>query len=443
MEHRDFDVVIRNGILLTMSHNMDVIENPFIGVRGGRIEVIEQALPSLPFSYTARELIDASGCLIMPGLINTHTHLPMVCFRGMADDLPLMEWLHNYIWPAEMKYVNRDMVYVGSLLAMAEMLLSGTTTFCDAYFYESSVARASLDAGMRAVVCQGFIDLPKENTEDELSEVAERFIDRWHGTSPLLTPALACHAPYSCTAKTLKRVKEIGRSKGVLYTIHVSETREEVEMIKDRHGKLPFEYLKDLGVLDRNTIAIHCNWLEEKEIEILRECDVRVSHNPESSLKLAAGIAPIPLLLEKGVIVGLGTDGTASNNNLDLFGEMDMTAKIHKIARMDPSVMNAETVVKMATIEGAKVLGLEDHIGSLEVGKWADLILLDIEKPHWIPLFNPYSHLVYVASGADVMTVMIGGNIVMRERKLTTIDISSVSKEVKKIASRISRTWHS
>jgi 5-methylthioadenosine/S-adenosylhomocysteine deaminase len=228
---------------------------------------------------------------------------------------------------------------------------------------------------------------------------------------------------------------------GVPYTVHVSETKEEVSIIRKRYGKLPVAHLRDLNVLDRRTIAVHCNWIEEEEMDILSAFDVRVSHNPESSLKLAAGIAPIPKLLQKGVTVGLGTDGTASNNDLDLFGEMDTAAKIHKVAEMDSTVMNARTVLNMTTIDGARVLGLDDRIGSIEAGKSADIIILDTNKPHWIPLFNPYSQLVYAASGADVITSIIGGRVVMRDRKLLTMDLPMIMNEVRKIAAAIGKVF--
>jgi 5-methylthioadenosine/S-adenosylhomocysteine deaminase len=437
MNNSEYDILIIGGLLLTMSKDMEILENSVIGIYDGRIVLIEKLQANATHSYRAKEILDASGSLIMPGLINTHTHLPMVCFRGMADDLHLMEWLQNHIWPAEVKHVSREMVYAGSMLAMAEMILSGTTTFCDAYFYESSVAQAAVDSGMRGVVCHGFIDFPNPNNQEKIVEVAERFIDRWLGKYPLIIPALACHAPYTCSPETLSSIKNVTRKADVLYNIHVSETEDEVAIIRKQYGKSPVAHLRNLNLLDHRTTAVHCNWLDEDEMDMLRGHDVKVSHNPESSLKLAAGIAPIPKLLQKGIVVGLGTDGAASNNDLDLFGEMDTAAKIHKVAEMDPTVMDARTVVKMATINGARVLGLEDRIGSIEVGKCADIIILDINKPHWTPLYNPYSQLVYAASGSDVTTGIIGGRVVMRDRKLLTMNLPVVTQEVRKIAKTI------
>jgi 5-methylthioadenosine/S-adenosylhomocysteine deaminase len=333
------------------------------------------------------------------------------------------------------------MVYAGAMLAIAEMILSGTTTFCDAYFYESSVASAAVDSRMRAVVSQGFIDRPNPNDPSKISEIANRFISKWQGKSPLVTPSLACHSPYLCDPETLMRIKDVARKAGVPYNIHVSETKEEVAIIKERFGKRPVQYLRDLNILDDLTLAVHCNWLDEDEMEMLRNFDVKVSHNPESNMKLAAGCAPVPAMIDKGIAVGLGTDGCASNNDMDMFREMDTAAKVHKVIRMDPTVMDAKTVLKMATIDGAKALGLEDKIGSIEPGKLADMIIIDMKKPHLTPLYNYYSQLVYAASGSDVKMSIIGGNIVMYDRKLLHVDLPSIIHEVRKIAQAIADNY--
>lgn len=436
-----FDIVIKGGTLLTMNAGMEIIDNPVIGIKDGRIEFVERNDTPNANSYAAKTVLNASGSVIMPGLINTHTHLPMVCFRGLADDLPLMDWLNNHIFPAEARFVNRDMVYAGSMLAIAEMILSGTTTFCDAYFCESSVARAAVDFGMRAVVSQGFIDLPNQNDPVKIADIADKFINKWRGETPLITPSLACHSPYTCSPETLTCIKDISRKAGVPYTIHVSETKEEVAIIKKRFGKRPVHYLRDIDVLDDLTLAVHCIWLDEEEIEILRTCDVKVSHNPESSMKLAAGCAAVPIMIDKGITVGLGTDGCASNNDLDMFREMDTAAKIHKLIQMNPTVMDAKTVLKMATIDAAKVLGLQDRIGSIETGKSADIIIVNMKKPHLTPLYNYYSQLIYAASGADVNTSIIGGKIVMHDRKLLHVDLPLIMCEVRKIAEAIAHNY--
>ena len=436
--HKDIDILITGGTLLTMSDSVDIIENPVIGIRDGKILFAEKENIS---QHRANEIIDASGSIIMPGLVNTHTHLPMVCFRGLADDLPLMEWLNNYIFPAEAKYVNREMVYYGSMLAIAEMILSGTTTFCDGYFYESSVARAAIDAGMRAVPCQGFIDFPTSDNPDpsKNARIAESFIEKWTGRSPLITPAFFCHSPYTCSPETLGSIKKIARNAGIFYFTHLAETKDEVKTIQERYGKTPVRHLLNLDVLDDKTVAVHCNWVDEEEIKILADYGTKVSHNPESSMKLAAGIAPIPQMMGAGITVGLGTDGCASNNDLDLFMEMDTTAKIHKVTSMNPTVMDAKTVSKMATLDGAKVLGLEGRIGSIEAGKRADIIILDMNKPHLTPMYNSYSHLVYAATGSDVSTSIIDGKIVMKDRLLLNMDIQDIMKRVRKIAEKITK----
>ena len=444
MDNKELDILIEGGTLLTMSENMDVIENPAIGIRDGKI-VFATGKKDIPSENTrsAKTVLNTAGSIIMPGLINTHTHLPMVCFRGLADDLPLMEWLNDHIFPAEARFVNRDMVYAGSMLAIAEMILSGTTTFCDAYFYESSVARAAADSGMRAVVSQGFIDLPKQNDPGKIADIAEKFIYKWQEKSPLIIPSLACHSPYTCSPDTLACIKDIARKCGALYNIHVSETKEEVSIVKERFGKRPVSYLEDIGVLDNLTLAVHCIWLDDSEIELLRERDVKVSHNPESNMKLAAGCAPVSRMIKKGITVGLGTDGCASNNDMDMFREMGTAARLHKVIEMDPTVIDAKTVLRMATISGAKALGLEDRIGSIEPGKYADIIVVDMKKPHLIPLYNPYSQIVYAASGPDVRTSIIGGSLVMHERKLLHVDVPSVMGEVNSIAESIACNFRS
>ncbi|OPY17314.1 MAG: 5-methylthioadenosine/S-adenosylhomocysteine deaminase [Syntrophus sp. PtaB.Bin075] len=442
MAKTELDLLIRGSVLLTMREEEAVIENPVVGIRNGKIVLIMQNDLFTEEEYTARKVLDRSNTLIMPGLVNTHTHLAMSCFRGLADDLPLMVWLHEYIFPAEARHVNPEMVYAGSLLAMAEMILSGTTTFCDGYFFVDQVARAAKDAGMRAVVCQGFIDFPTPDTSDpsRQMETAERFIGTWKDASPLIQPALFCHSPYTCSPETLVRIKEAARREKILYVLHLSETREEVSLIQDCYGKRPALHLHNLDVLDPDTLAVHCVWLDEEEQGVLADCGVRVSHTPQSNMKLAAGIAPVPAMQALGISVSLGTDGSASNNDLDLFREMDSTAKIHKVATGNPAVMDAARVVRMATSEGAGALGLQDRIGSLEVGKAADLIILDLNQPHLTPMYHPFSHLVYAASGADVLTTVIDGNVVMENRKILSFDLEAIMREVEKIAEKIRKS---
>jgi len=439
LQGNNWDIVITGGTLVTMSAGMSIIEDSLIAIKDGFIIEVGSNNETGRAAIQAKERIDASGCIVMPGLVNTHTHLPMVCFRGMADDLPLMEWLTGHIFPVEARFVNKKMVYDGATLAMAEMILSGTTTFCDGYFFEDAIAQATSAAGMRAVVSQGFADfiMPDRFAFEKTMMAARRFVKRWLPRAPLITPAYFCHSPYTCSPETLVRVKKAALDSGILYLIHLLENKDETDTILNRYGKRPVKHLLDLGILDEQTIAVHCNWLSCEDMAVFADMGVKVSHNPESSMKLASGVAPVPEMLRQNITVGIGTDGCASNNDMDMFREMDTAAKVHKVTSLNPTVMNAETVCKMATIGGAKVLGMDKLIGSVETGKKADIILVDMNQPHLTPLYNCYSQLVYATRGADVKTSIIDGRIVMKDRQLRTIDLQSAIKNVRKIAAGI------
>jgi 5-methylthioadenosine/S-adenosylhomocysteine deaminase len=439
LQENNLDIAITGGTLMTMSAEMEIIEDSIVCIKDGLIVMVGRNSDRGFVAFKTKETIDATGCIVMPGLVNTHTHLPMVCFRGMADDLPLMDWLNKHIFPAEARFVNKIMVYEGATLAMAEMILSGTTTFCDGYFFEDAVAEALSAAGMRAVVSQGFADFitPDKPKLEKMMAAAERFVTHWQPYAPMITPAYFCHSPYTCSPATLVNVKEAAREAGILYLMHLLENKDEIDTILNRYGKKPVRHLLDLGVLDEQTVAVHCNWLTKEDMAVFADLGVKVSHNPESSMKLAAGVAPIPEMLKLGIKVGLGTDGSASNNDLDMFREMDTAAKIHKVTSLDPTVMSAETVLTMATIGGAKVLGLDKLIGSIETGKQGDIILVDMNQPHLTPLYNCYSQLVYAARGADVKTSIINGKIVMKNRQLRTIDLPKAMKNVHNIAADI------
>lgn len=433
------DILIAGGTLLSMEAAVGVLEAPSIGIRDGKILFVEKEDPRGAPPPKAREVIDASGCLILPGLVNTHTHLPMVLFRGLADDLPLMTWLNDHIFPAEGRFITPETVHAAARLAIAEMILSGTTTFCDGYFFEDAVAEAASAAALRGVVAQGFIDFPTPDLPDPSrhAKKAEGFIQRWQGRSPLITPALVCHSPYICSPETLRTIKGITRRSGTLFLIHLAETREEVALLRERYGKKPVHLLGDLDLLDEATIAAHCVWIDDDEIDIMAQAGVKVAHCPESNMKLAAGVAPVPTMLRRGIDVGLGTDGSASNNNLDLFGEMSMCARLHKAFTADPTVLSAETVLEMATLGGARVLGMAERIGSIAPGKCADIILVNLDRPHLTPLYHPFSQLVYAAGGADVVTSIIDGQVVMKDRRLLTIDLDEAIREVRQIGKRI------
>jgi 5-methylthioadenosine/S-adenosylhomocysteine deaminase len=387
----------------------------------------------------ARKIMDAQGGAVLPGLINVHTHAAMTLFRGLADDLPLKTWLEEIIFPAESRFVNPDSVYWGTLLACAEMLLSGTTTCADGYFCLDGVVKAVDRSGMRSILCQGVVDFPAPGIPDPAQNVleAERFVEKWSGFSSRIKPGIFCHSPYICSPDTIRTVKEICRKKQVSFFIHAAETQEERSLIKTRYGKTPIRHLDNLRVLDDRTVVAHAVHVDSEEIEILAQTGTGVAHCPESNMKLASGIAPVVEMLNRGVLVGLGTDGCASNNDLDLFQEMDTAAKVGKVRYMDPTVMNARTVLRMATIDGARVLDLDKQIGSLEVGKKADVIFLDLNQPHLVPGYDPFSLLVYSARGSDVQAVMVDGRMLMENRKIMTFDPEEVMDQVRLISGEI------
>ncbi len=433
-----YDLVIHNGLIVTMNGDFETIRSGIICVKDGRIERLATDLPENPLPDSTAS-IDADNGIVLPGLVNTHTHLPMTLFRGLADDLPLMEWLNNHIFPAEAKYITPDSVKLGALLGCAEMLLSGTTTCCDGYFYESQVAEVVEKSGMRAVLAQGVIDFPAPGVPNPAENVAHAaaYAESWQHRSARIQPSIFCHSPYTCSGDTLRRAKEAAKEKGVLFQIHVAETKIEHEQVMAAHGTSPVRYLDRLGILDADTLLVHAVWVDAEDIAVIANRGAHVSHNPGSNTKLAAGVAPLPAFLKAGIPVGLGTDGAASNNHLDLFQEMDLAAKLHKVHTLDPTVADARSVMKLATIEGARTLGLSSHIGSLEVGKAADIIIVNSRKPHLAPLYNPVSHMVYCASGADVRDVIVSGQVVVRNRQLLTFDVADVLERVAEIARRI------
>jgi len=418
-----FDLVIQNGTILTMDPENRVIEKGVLCVSGDTISYVGKQ-PSQKLD--ALKTIDAEGGLILPGLINGHTHAAMSLFKGLADDLPLMEWLNHYIFPVE-KNMDADFIHTGTLLACAEMILSGTTCFCDMYLFEDQVAQAAFQSGLRCLVGEVLYDFPSPNYGDLESGFAytEWLIRKWED-NPLVSIAVEPHALFTCSPELLRRANRMALSHKRPLIIHFAETLAEVEEIKKRYGKTPLEHLEDLGLAGPQLIMDHAVHLDASEIDRIAEYGIKVIHNPESNMKLGSGIAPVPQMITQGVTVGMGTDGSASNNNMDLFTEMDMAAKLHKVQTMDPTVMDALTVLKMATIEGAKALGLSHEIGSLETGKKADVIVIDTHKPHLTPMYNPFSHLVYAARGQDVSHTIINGRLVMENRQLLTLDLKEV-----------------
>jgi 5-methylthioadenosine/S-adenosylhomocysteine deaminase len=436
MKPQSADILVTNGTVLTLDAGNTEIINGAVAIAKDTITAVG---PGDEFGdWSVSRVIDANGGIIMPGLINSHTHAAMTCFRGLADDLQLMTWLNDHIFPAEAK-LDEHKVFWGTLLACAEMIMSGTTCFCDMYLYEDAVARAAKEAGVRAVVGEVLYDFdsPNYGPIEKGFEYTQTLIDTWKG-DPLVSIAVEPHSTYLCAPELLKRAFNLAQAFNLPLVIHLAESKSEVEQIKKRYGRTPVEHLAGLDVLAPNVLACHCVELTPNDITLLQRSDVKVAHNVESNMKLASGVAPIPCLLKEGICVGMGTDGCASNNDLDLFLEMDTVAKLHKAKTLDPTAMDARTVLRMATIQGARALGLDESIGSLEKGKKADLIIIDTHKPHLTPMYNPVSHLVYAAMGSDVRTSIINGAIVMEEGHLKTINQKSVLNNIIRIANEIS-----
>jgi 5-methylthioadenosine/S-adenosylhomocysteine deaminase len=436
------DILIHNATVVTQNDDLEILSPGMVGINGDRITLVrgagEGANAPVP---EAKETIDAGGCILMPGLINAHTHLPMSLFRGLADDLPLDVWLNEHIFPAEACFITPTNVHTGTLLSCAELLLGGVTTCCDGYFLESEVAAAVAASGMRAILGQGVIDFSAPGVGDPADNVAHAvdYVKAWQGRNDRIAPAIFCHSPYTCGSKTLQAAKAAARKLGVRFIIHLAETRAEAGMIAEAEGRSPTRYLDDLGLLDGGTLLVHGVWLDDDDIRRIADGGAALVHCPESNMKLASGVMPLPDLLKTGITVGLGTDGCASNNDLDLFGEMNTAAKLHKVIVRDPTVADARQVLAMATSEGARALGMEDLLGSISKGKLADLVLVDTRSPHLTPLYDPVSHLVYATRGSDVRDVMVGGGWVVRNRQLLTFDPAPVMAEARAVAAQIQR----
>ncbi len=426
--------------LLACDAEMSLRRRGGVAIEGERIAALGDSA-DLRAKFRGRSEIDLTGYLVMPGLINTHTHAAMSLFRGLADDLPLREWLEEAVFPAESAFINPDTVYAGTLLSALEMLKGGVTTFCDGYFFEESAARAAREAGMRAVMGQGIIDFPAPDQPDpkRSRQRAEAFLDSFTNFSGRVRPSLFCHAPYTCGPETLKWVKAMCREHRILFQTHLSETAGEVENLTAKYGRRPALYLESLGVLDEFSLCAHGVWLSEGETAALARTGACVAHCPESNMKLGSGVAPVPLLAAQGVKLGLGTDGCASNNDQDLFSEMDTAAKLHKVFGNDPLACPAQQVLKMATMGGATVLGLGEETGSLEAGKKADVIALRLDRPHLIPLYDPVSHLVYCANRSDVRFVWVDGRQLVADGVATGLDEREIIAEVNRIAHKIAK----
>lgn len=419
-------LVVVGGTVVTLDDRDTIIESGAVAVVDGRIAAVGSEAKLLEQFPEARQ-ISADGGVIMPGLVNTHTHVPMTLFRGLADDLELMDWLENHIFPAEAAFVDEEFVRWGTRLACLEMLRGGTTTFVDMYFFEDAIAEEVERCGMRALLSQTLFDFPAPDnkTWEEMIAATRSFVGRWRGHSRI-TPVVAPHAPYTVSAEHLVEAFALATELNVPMNIHLAEDEDEVVTIKERTGMTPVQYVDSLGILDDRVITAHMVWPSEIEIEILAANGVGVAHCPQSSMKVSAGIAPVPEMIAAGVAVGLGTDGTASNNDLNLWEEIDTTAKLHKVETLDPTVVPAREALRMATIEGARAIGLAGEVGSLEVGKKADLIIVGTDGYHQQPYYDVYSLLVYSTKASDVKMVIIDGEVVMDDGDVLTVDADEV-----------------
>jgi 5-methylthioadenosine/S-adenosylhomocysteine deaminase len=436
-EPRSVSLVIRNGTVVTMDGSHRVLFPGSVAIDGTDIVAVDRS-PVIDQQYRAAETIEAWGSVIMPGLINTHTHAPMVLYRGLADDLALMEWLQKYIFPAEAKTVTPEFVRAGTRLAALEMIQSGTTTYADMYYFEEEIARETKAAGLRAVLGQTIIQFPVADAKTPADGLArtEAFIKEFRN-DPLITPAVAPHAMYTLDGPTLLACRELSKRYNVPTIIHLAETQAEANTAHERFKTSPVSYLEGLGFFGPGVLAAHAVWVSEGEVATLKARGVGVSHNPESNMKLASGIAPVPLYLAAGVALGLGTDGAASNNDLDMFEAMRATSFLHKLTTNDPRAVGAKAVLEMATIGGARALGLDRRIGSLETGKRADVIVVNMSSARQTPMYQPVSHLVYATHGDDVQAVVVNGKVLMRGRRVLTLDEPAILAEAREIAEQI------
>lgn len=436
------DALFVGGTVLTMNQNMDVYPNGAVAVKDDQIVAVGTR-DELAAAYEANDVIDCTGQVIMPGLVDTHTHLSMTLLRGLADDLRLDVWLLGYIMPTERVFVNEKFVYLGAKIGMAELIMGGTTTFADMYYFEAEVARAAAEIGMRGICGESILKFPSPDAESYEMSLAytEKFIQEWKD-HPTVVPAVAPHAPYTSTDEILAECARIAKTYDVPLLIHVSETRQEVEDSRKEFGMPPVPRIKKMGVLDHKCLAAHCVHVDHGEIRTLYNHNVGVAHNPTSNLKLASGIAPIAEMLEQGINVGIGTDGTASNNDLDMFTEIHLTALLAKVATNDPTTLPAKQALLMATRMGAQAAHLGDITGSLEVGKRADIITVHLQGLHNTPVFSHdadsiYAQLVYACKSTDVQDVMCNGKWLMRHRELQTVDVEPLRAEAKALALEI------
>ncbi len=436
---QDVDLIVSGGTVVTMDGTRSIVQEGSVAVSGDAIVAVGPQA-EIETKYKSAHMLDAHGKLVLPGFINGHTHVPMTLFRGLHDDVTLHDWLYKYIFPAEAKNVNPEFVRWGTRLAAAEQIRSGVTTFADMYYFEDIVAEETQAAGMRAVLGETFIDFPAPDNKSHGDAMAytEKFLKKWQGNS-LIHAAPAPHSIYTCSKKTIQDAAALAKKYHTPLLMHVSEMKKEWEDSEKANGMSPVQYLDKLGVLGPELIAAHCIFVDETDRKLLAQKKVGCIHNPSSNMMIASGVSAVPEMRAAGIAVGLGTDGPAgSNNDLDLMEEIDLAAKLAKITKMDPLALNAKSVVEMATIDGARALHLEKEIGSLETGKKADLILISLDEPNGVPMYDVYAQIAYSLKGSDVQTVIIDGHIVMQERKLLTIDEPRVLEKAREYQKSVS-----
>jgi 5-methylthioadenosine/S-adenosylhomocysteine deaminase len=435
------DMIVSGGTVVTMNAGGTNYLSGAVAIKSGKIVAVDDTAKILA-KYSAKQMVDARGKLVIPGLINTHTHVPMSLFRGLGNDLDLQQWLTQYIFPGEAKNVNEAFVRAGTRLGLAEMIKGGTTTYCDMYYFEDAIADETQKAGMRGLLGETVIDfpVPDNKTFAEGLAYSEKFIKKWQGND-LITPGIAPHAPYTVSEDHLKQASALSTRLNAPFVIHLAEAPTETETILKDHGLRPIEYLSKIGVLNDRVVAAHVVWANDNELELLKAAGVGIAHNPQSNMKLASGVAPIPDMLARGMRVGLGTDGAASNNDVNMWEEMDTAAKLHKLYSKDPKVASARQMFEMATIGGARALHMENEIGSLEAGKRADLVIVDTDSLNQVPagdiLSQVYSLLVYSTKANDVRTVVIEGKLVMKDRVLLTLNEAAIKKEAAEFRRKI------
>lgn len=432
------DMMIVDGTVLTMDAQNKIIEQGTVVIDKNKI--IAVGGPELAKQYQAAKVLDVDGDIVMPGLINTHTHASMTVFRSLADDVP--DRLHRYIFPLESKMVSRDMVRIGANLANAEMVKGGVTTYVDMYYFEDEVAKTVDKIGLRAVLGESVIQFPVADAKnaDEGIAYAVNFINQYKD-HPRITPAFAPHAPYTNTTEHLQKIAKLSQELDVPVMIHLAETdREQEEIAKRTGGKSPVQYMADIGALNNKVIAAHAIMVDEKDLDLLKQYDVGVAHNISANTKSAKGVAPVTAMLAKGIRVGLGTDGPMSSNTLTTMNELGLVGKVHKLANKDRAAMPPITVVEMATMGSAKALHMEDKLGSIEAGKLADIIIVDTKSPNMVPMYSPYAALVYGANGANVRHTIVDGKILMEDRQLQTVNEKEIIQEAQKFAKQVRET---